>query len=136
MLFHLDVGMRFSMLLQQVTSTLFWSSALEISLWITGLLCFFAAPGPMGIIWLHVLHVGRGVLGFLLLRRMPKTHDMIAEFSFPERESLSLGDFSSHLTNNFKKAFLGIVFKAKQLLLAYFILTCLNGFLDFIGFFI
>ena len=135
-LFQLDVGMRFSMLLHQIISTLFWSSVLEIAIWITGLFCFFSYPKQMGIIWMHMFHIPRGILGLYLLRKMPKTHDMLEEFHFPEEEPLKLADISYHLTDNFKKAFLRIIFEAKTLLFAYFALTCLNGLLDFIGFFI
>ena len=46
-----------------------------------GLLLFFTLPDQMAYIFLHTLHLGRGALGLLINRDLPKSHDLLREIS-------------------------------------------------------
>ena len=63
-------------------SIIFWTSLLEICIFITLLIVFFAEPAKLGAIWLTVFHLPRGVVGFLLLRFLPKSHEIVQMLDF------------------------------------------------------
>lgn len=52
-------------------SIVFWTSLLEVTLFIGLLMVFFSAPSLLGVVWLTVGHLPRGILGFLLLKYIP-----------------------------------------------------------------
>jgi cell division protein FtsW (lipid II flippase) len=58
-------------------SALYWSSGVEVCMFILGLIMFIGSPAKMAYIWLHVGHFFRGVLGFVILDRLPKSHDIV-----------------------------------------------------------
>ncbi len=63
-------------------------SLFEVTLFAIGLLLFFTYPSQMAYIFLHILHLPRGFVGFILNRDLPKSHDMVTEIS----KSLKSGD--------------------------------------------
>ena len=38
----------------------------------------------MAYIWLHVGHFARGLIGFAILSKLPKSHDVVDELEIPE----------------------------------------------------
>ena len=63
---------------------MYWSSGVEISMFILGFILFLGSPSNMGFIWLHVGHLARGLIGFIILGRLPKSHDVVDELDIPE----------------------------------------------------
>ena len=53
-------------------------------MFILGLIMFIGSPAKMAYIWLHVGHFFRGVLGFVILDRLPKSHDIVDSLDIPE----------------------------------------------------
>lgn len=46
---------------------------------------FVSAPKVLGgYIWFHVLHLGRGVLGLIILDKLPRSHDMVEKLEIEE----------------------------------------------------
>ena len=37
--------------------------------------------GLFGGIFLHIIHIGRGILGFIINRSLPKSHDLVQDIS-------------------------------------------------------
>lgn len=67
----------------QLHSLIFWTSLLEILIWITVLVVFFAVPEQLGLIWLTAGHMGRGAIGFLIMFKfLPQTHEVIEDLDF------------------------------------------------------
>ena len=54
-------------------------SLMEVTLFALGLLLFFTYPSQMAYIFLHVIHLPRGVLGFLINNSLPKSHTLVEE---------------------------------------------------------
>ena len=46
-------------------------------MFILGFIIFIGSPSKMAYIWLHVGPLFRGVLGFVILDRLPKSHDIV-----------------------------------------------------------
>ena len=58
---------------------------MEVAMFMLGLILFLSQFSLMWFIWLHILHVPRAVIGFLLMHRLPRTHDIIADVDIPEK---------------------------------------------------
>lgn len=80
----LDLAYKCEMLLYQLHSIVFWTSILEVTIFVTLLLVFFAAPSLMGVIWLTIAHLPRGILGFILLKYIPQSHEIIDNMDLEE----------------------------------------------------
>ena len=48
---------------------------------------FFAEPGSLGTIWLTIFHLPRGVIGFMLLKFLPKSHEIVNDLDFDDLKS-------------------------------------------------
>ena len=68
----------------QLHSIIFWTSILEISVFMTLLIVFFASDAKLGIIWLTMFHLPRGVLGFCLLKFLPRSHEIVEDLDFDD----------------------------------------------------
>jgi len=44
----------------------------------------------MGMMWMHLLHVVRGVIGGLVLLRMPNTHDLLKEVKIDDNKKIPI----------------------------------------------
>lgn len=84
LLSHLDLAYKVEIVLYQIHSVVFWTTFLELSMFLALFILFCAAPKSMGVFWLLVLHVPRGVLGALLLKQMPKSHEIIEDLRFDD----------------------------------------------------
>ena len=60
---------------------MYWVSVFEIAIFLVGVLLFFTFPSQMAFIFLHIIHVGRGVVGLLLNRDLPRSHILVNEVS-------------------------------------------------------
>ena len=68
----------------QLHSIIFWTSILEISVFMTLLIVFFASDAKLGIIWLTIFHLPRGILGFCLLKFLPRSHEIVEDLDFDD----------------------------------------------------
>ena len=73
----LDLSYKCEMIMYQLHSIVFWNSVLEMSLFIALFFIFCSAPGLLAAIWLTAPHLPRGVLGFIVLRYLPQTHEIV-----------------------------------------------------------
>ena len=60
-------------------SIIFWVSVLEIGVFAFGLLLFFSLPSEMSYLFIHSLHPLRGIMGLLIRRRIPQSHEIMAQ---------------------------------------------------------
>lgn len=77
MLHGLDMTYKAELTLYQLQSILYWTSSLEIFLFIILFLLFLSAPKDMAIVFLTSPHVARGAIGFLMLTSLPKSHEIV-----------------------------------------------------------
>ena len=68
-LYTTKVEIKFNSLIRLIYNT----SILEIALWVLGFTLFVASPKDMYLIWILIVHIAKGILGMILLRRMPKS---------------------------------------------------------------
>lgn len=104
----------------------------EISLWIVSLVLH--QEGYSGFLWFHIIHFIRGLIGFFLLFKFPKSGDMI------DQMSLNKQDIENHIFNDLarksvRERILEPFKSMKPLLFIYMLLTILNFCIDSLDFF-
>jgi len=74
----LDLTYKAEMILYQLQSILIWVSVLEISMFISLIILFLAAPSKLVVAFLTVPHLPRGIIGLaLVVKYLPKSHDIV-----------------------------------------------------------
>eukprot|EP00347_Sterkiella_histriomuscorum_P014654 403360058 len=133
---YLDLAVKTELVLNDLQASLFWFSLLEECLFIFSVLLFFTDPTEMVYIWMHILHIGRGVLGYLILKKLPKSHQMAANMSIPSDQNMPFQEIMRYLILAARDAMKDFTAQTKKWLTAYFSLTVICLFLDLIQFFI
>ena len=72
-LYTTKVEIKFNSLIRLIYNT----SIFEVAMWILGFLLFIASPKDMYLIWFLIVHVAKGVIGLILLNKMPKTYEIL-----------------------------------------------------------
>jgi len=53
------------------------------------MLLFFTDPVEMVYIWFHIFHIVRGAVGLILMKRLPKSHQMASNMSIPKDDKMT-----------------------------------------------
>ena len=78
---YFDLGIKLEVVLHEMHYTLFLTSNIEIGLFL--FCCLFALKVKgMGMVWMYLPHVARGIIGILLWKKLPKSHDIVKELGF------------------------------------------------------
>ena len=72
-LYTTKVEIKFNSLIRLIFNT----SIFEICIWILGFFLFIASPKDMYLIWFLIVHIAKGVMGIILLNKMPKTYEIL-----------------------------------------------------------
>jgi hypothetical protein len=98
-------------------------SLLELGLWMVSLLLFIASPKTLYLIWVLFLHVGKAVLGLILITNMPKTYEIMDELY--KREDIEEERFVEILESLTNQIFMERWKENRIKLFIYFILNIL-----------
>jgi len=114
------------------TNIIYWTSILEIAVWIICFILFCSDVNQYTTIWALILHVPRGVIGFLVLKFIPTSFQVIENLNDTNNDSLDtvqeklLGNFVELLKENEPKM--------KPYLITYLVLTLVNLVIDIVLF--
>lgn len=133
MLTHFDLAFKSELFMFDLQSVMFWGSIIELSMFMLGFILFCSVPGLMSLIWLHIFHIPRAVVGFLLLKRLPRSHDIIDQVHLPG-EHYSLDQLTKSLKESVTKIFIDYTESCKCLLLTYCVFTLIAICFDFVQF--
>ena len=132
----MDLGIKFQIMLFELSSSIFWVSFVEFTLFFTTFVLFLTAPKNMPSIWLHVLHIPRAALGGVLVWKMPNTHDMLSECPIPQNDKIPLEEITKYAVMGINSSIKKFSVTGRRLLLAYSLISALCVILDLIDFFI
>ena len=76
---YADLGVKVHIIFYELTSALFWGSVGELLLFVFAFLIFLPDAGEMGGIFYHMVHIARGILGGLIVRKLPTLHTLLQE---------------------------------------------------------
>jgi len=104
----------------------------EISLWIVSFVLH--QEGYSGFLWFHIIHFIRGLVGFFLLLKLPKSGDIIDQMAL-NKQDIENYIFNDLARKSIKTRILEPFISMKPLLVVYMLLTILNFCIDFLDFF-
>jgi len=114
------------------TNIIYWTSIMELTVWFICFVVFCTDTYQFGSIWGLICHVPRGVIGFLILKFIPTSFQVIENLETTENDTLEtvqeklMGNFSELLKENEPKM--------KPYLMTYLVLTGVNLLIDIIIF--
>ncbi len=113
-----------------------FSNQSEISLWILSFVLYVNSPEEHRnyLIWFHLIHVIRGIMGMLLMLYLPRSYNIVESMNVDntQMETKLFNDIAREVVDR------EVVSKLKNMkgkLIFYFILTFINFTLDVIDFF-
>jgi len=112
---------------------LYWISLLEIFLYLLSIMLFVSSPSNFYIFWTFTTHCIRGVIGLIVLFRIPESH--LALENIESFDSSSIEALQEQLASNYFKILQDNESRIKPLLIVYFVLTIVNIIVDNIIFF-
>ena len=74
---YTDLAMKLEIVIFDLCSSLWWSSMAEYFVFLFALMLFFTDTSTMSFIWMFIPHLVRGGVALTLVKRMPKSHDMV-----------------------------------------------------------
>ena len=127
-LYTTKVEIKFNSLIRLIYNT----SILEIALWFLGFSLFVASPKDMYLIWILIVHIAKGTLGMILLKRMPKTYEILENVAqnpnFDENKIIDL------IEMEIKDSFINKWQQNKNIFFFYLLSTYINLVIDIIIF--
>ncbi|CDW82513.1 UNKNOWN [Stylonychia lemnae] len=118
-----------------LTASLFWFSLVELALFIFSMLLFFTDPTEMVYIWFHIFHVLRGGVGLILMKKLPKSHQMASNMSIPKDDKMTFQAIMNYIILAARDALKDFSNQTRKWLIIYFISTIVCLLLDLIQFF-
>lgn len=104
----------------------------EITLWIVSIVLH--EKGYSGFLWFHIIHFIRGLIGFFLLLKFPKSGDIIDQMAL-NKQDIENFIFNDLARKAIKTRIAEPFMSMKPLLIIYMLLTILNFCIDALDFF-
>ena len=125
-----------------------FSNVSEIILWVLSLILYIATPSDFpqisegqakvkyknAFIWLHIIHLVRGVLGLVVYYKIPKTHEVVEAMKKYPNEKLERSLFNDLARENINEKGLKLLQGKKLLIYVYAGLTFFNFIFDVVDF--
>ncbi len=129
-------SMKFEIKINEFVDLVRFANQSEISLWILSVVLYSNSPLNFvnHFVWFHIIHLIRGVIGFLIMLKLPKSYELVESMkNVPEKE-LETKLFNDIVRNSIKKEILDKFQGMKSWIILYFVLTFINVIFDMIDF--
>ena len=71
---------------------------LEVAMFVLVFVMYLEDSTELGSIWFYTPHLVRGYLGIMIMRGIPKTHEIIKNASFPANDKMKNDEIILYLT--------------------------------------
>lgn len=115
-------------------NNVYWISILEGMIFVLLWALFISSPSTLALMWFFLPHICRSIVGFVILRNLPNTFQVIENLK--DYENQSLEDIQNQMLMNFKTLLGEHEDKLRPWLTAYFVLTIVDVLIDVIMFFV
>ena len=102
-------------------------------MFLLGFILFVSSPKDMAYIWMHLFHIPRSIIGLLLLKRLPRSHDIVDQLQMPPGH-VSLEQLQTILKDSVSQIFINYTESCRHFLVTYMSLTIVCLFIDVIDF--
>lgn len=97
-LVYLDLSIKAELILNDVCSALLVISLFEAGLFILGFGLFCSDSAEMASFWIHLAHLPRGIVGFLLSKKLPKSYQLAEAVSVPGNQKMQFEEIKESVT--------------------------------------
>ena len=94
-LVYTELAIKMELILFDLSSSLYWTTLAEVTIFIFGFCMFLVEPGSLSYIWFFIPHLLRAVLGFSIVRRMPTSHELVSNIQIPSNEKIPFNKIST-----------------------------------------
>lgn len=84
----MDLSMKFQIYFFELSSSIFWCSAADVLVFIFAFCIFFTTINYLGIIFLFVVHLGRGGFGGFMCFKLPNFEELMRAVDLPPEEKV------------------------------------------------
>lgn len=115
---------------------IFWCSLLDVLIWAFLLFTFFAVPAELWTVWILVGHPLRGVVGMIMLKYLPKTHEIVEDIDLNDipHADISVEKLTEKIKFDLSVQFMNKANESKNWQLFYTIATIIAYLLDILTF--
>ena len=104
-LVYTDLAIKMQMIIFDLSSSLWWSSLAEFLIFFPfGFIVFCLDASRMGFIWMFLPHILRCLVGLLIIKKMPTTHEMVANIDIKANERIPFSKVSKFVITGAKKS--------------------------------
>jgi len=113
-----------------------FSNQSEISLWILSVILYMNSPSDFSnvFIWIHLLHVIRGLIGFFILLKLPRSFNVVEAMRNVPEKDMETKLFNDIARSVVKREVIDKLEGTKCWLITYFSFTFVNFVFDIIDF--
>jgi hypothetical protein len=129
-------SMKIEIKINEFVDLIRFSNQSEISLWILSIVLYVNSPKEYSYIfvWIHLLHVLRGLVGFLIMIKLPRSYEIVESMKNVSEKDLETKLFNDIARNVVKKEVIEKIQGMKNFLIFYFGLTFVNFIFDAVDF--
>lgn len=135
-LVYMDLAIKMQMIVFDLSSSLWWSTVAEVFIFFFALFVFFIDASRMGFIWMFIPHLARAAIGVLIVKKMPTTHELVANVQIEPNEKIPFSKVSKYVVSGAKQSVDEFQTKAGKFMMLYTLLTLIALVIDFIVIFI
>ena len=106
-----------------------YSNQGEIAIWILSIILYYSGNLDFPLVWLHLIHVVRGILGMVISYKLPRSYELVDSMIIDDK-----ANFNDIVRESVKQTILPRLKALKGLLLTYFSLTFVNFMVDIVDF--
>jgi hypothetical protein len=129
----LHYAMKIEIKMHEFIDLIRFSNQSEISLWILSLVLYINSnsSNQNQLIWFHLLHVARGIMGMLLMLSLPKSYNLVESMNVDntQLETKLFNDIAREVAD---REVVSKLKKMKGKLIFYFVMTFINFTIDVI----
>ena len=120
--------------IQEVQLIFYWIGIIECFTFFLSFCLFCSYPKQFWRNWFFIFHVARAFVGFIILKRLPRTSEIISKLE--NYENLPVSEIQLNLYKSYSKLLSVDSDQIKPLFIIYWLITVVNILLDIIIFFV
>lgn len=110
-----------------------YSNQGEIVLWVISIILYYSGHKEYPLVWLHLIHLIRGILGIIISAKLPRSYELIDSIDI-NNNAFETKIYNDIMRDAVKERIFPKIKDMKGYLLTYFSLTFVNFMIDVVDF--
>jgi hypothetical protein len=110
-----------------------YSNQAEIAIWAVSIILYYSGNTEYPLVWLHMLHLFRGILGIVIAVKLPRSYELVQLIDSDDKV-MENKIYNDVMRDSVKEHIIPRIKDMKGYLLAYFAMTFVNFMIDVVDF--